>query len=52
MTGDLGTKKRSRLIRLMRRIAREEAWQIMDEHLSDYVHEEKPVEEVEIQRGE
>jgi hypothetical protein len=33
------------LVELIRRIAREEAWQIMDEHLDDYKHKEKPMED-------
>ncbi|MCW3983777.1 MAG: hypothetical protein NWE96_07250 [Candidatus Bathyarchaeota archaeon] len=42
------TKKKvvpARLVELIRRIAREEAWQIMDEHLDDYEHKEKPSED-------
>jgi hypothetical protein len=35
----------ARLIEFIRRIAREEAWQAIDEHLSDYVHKEKPAED-------
>ncbi len=35
----------ARLVELIRRIAREEAWQIMDEHLDDYEHKEKPLED-------
>jgi hypothetical protein len=35
----------ARLAELIRRIAREEAWQIMDEHLDDYEHKEKPSED-------
>ena len=42
-------EERARLIRLIRKIAREEAWQALDEHLDDYVHEGKPVEEVDVQ---
>jgi len=34
------------LVELIRRIARDEAWQVMDEHLSNYEHQEKPPEEV------
>ena len=30
----------TRLIEFIRRIAREEAWQAIDEHLSDYKHKE------------
>jgi len=35
----------ARLVELIRRIAQEEAWQIMDEHLDDYEHKEKPMED-------
>ena len=35
----------TRLIELIRRVAREEAWQAIDEHLSDYEHKEKPAED-------
>ena len=49
MTDDEQPDKRSELIRLIRRIAREEAWQIIDEHLSDYEHQEKPAEEADLQ---
>lgn len=52
MTGDLRSEKHAWLIQLIRKIAKEEAWQALDEHLSDYVHEEKAVEEVEVQCGE
>jgi len=34
------------LVRLIRRIAMEVAWEIIDEHLEDYEHKEKPAEEV------
>ena len=41
--------ERERLVRLIRRIAREEAWEVvyeaMDEHLDDYEHKEKPTED-------
>lgn len=47
MTGDSSSEKYARLVRLIRRIAREEAWQIIDEHLEDYVHSEKPAEDME-----
>jgi len=49
MTEDLESEKHTRLIQLIRKIAREEAWQALDEHLSDYVHEEKKIDEVEVQ---
>lgn len=49
MTEELRSEKHARLIQLIRKIAREEAWQALDEHLSDYVHEAKAVEEVDVQ---
>jgi hypothetical protein len=33
-----------KLFCLIRRIAKEVAWEIMDEHLDDYEHKEKPAE--------
>jgi hypothetical protein len=43
--------ERERLVRLIRRIAREEAWEVVDEviveHLDDYEHKEKPAEDLE-----
>ena len=47
MTETVNPEEQKRLIQLIRRIAREEAWQALDEHLSDYVHEEKKIGEVE-----
>ena len=49
MTDDEQPDKRSELIRLIRRIAREEAWQIIDEHLADCMHQEKPAEEADLE---
>lgn len=37
--------KREELVRLIRRIAREVAWEVVDEHLDDYEHREKPAED-------
>jgi hypothetical protein len=34
-----------RLVRLIRRVAREEAWYVLDEHLDEYEHQEKPAED-------
>jgi hypothetical protein len=46
-----GGSERERLVWLIRRIAREEAWEVVDEviseHLDDYEHEEKPAEDLE-----
>lgn len=33
--------KHKELVRLIRRIAKEEAYEVMDEHLDDYEHKEK-----------
>jgi len=38
-------QNREELVRLIRRIAREEAEQILDEHLEDCEHQQKPLEE-------
>jgi len=43
--------KHKRLVRLIREIAREEAWEVIDEHLSDYKHKEKPAEDFEVESG-
>jgi hypothetical protein len=32
------------LVRLIHRIAKEVAWEVIDEHLDDYEHEEKPAD--------
>ncbi len=45
MIRDDETAERMRLIRLIRKIAREEAWQALEDHLNDYEHKEKPAEE-------
>jgi len=37
----------ARLVRLIRRIAREEAWYVIDEHVEEYEHHEKPVDDFE-----
>jgi len=37
-----------KLIRLIRRVAKEVVWEIMDEHLDDYEHKEKPAENFEV----
>ena len=37
------------IIQLIRRIARKEAWQILDEHLADCMHHEKPAEEADLE---
>jgi predicted translin family RNA/ssDNA-binding protein len=40
------SEKREKLIRLMKTIAREEAYAVVDEHLTDYEHKEKPAKEL------
>jgi len=37
-----------RLVRLIRQIAREEAYAVIDEHLDDYEHKEKPVDQAQM----
>ena len=38
--------KYERLVGLIRRIAREEAWEAIDEHLDEYEHQEKSAEDL------
>ena len=49
MTEDAKFEERTQLIRLIRKIAREEAGEVIDEHLNDYAHRERAIEEAEIQ---
>ena len=37
-----------RLVELIRRVARDVAYEVMDEHLDDYEHKEKPAEVFEL----
>lgn len=46
--GDPSVRDCERLILLARKIAREEAGQIIDEHLSNCMHQEKPAEETDL----
>jgi hypothetical protein len=41
-------RKHEKLILIIRAVAKELYYELMDEHLSDYVHTEKPVEDVEL----
>lgn len=41
-----------RLVRLIRRIAREEAYAVLDEHLDDCEHKEKPSEQALVEEPE
>ena len=43
--------KRKCLLRLIRRIAREEIYVVLDEHLDNYWHKEKPAEDFEAEIG-
>lgn len=40
--------KHARLVCLIRRIAREEAWEAIDEHLDDYEYKQKRAEDFEL----
>ena len=40
---------REELVRTIRRIAREECAELLDEHLSDYIHVEKPFRKEELE---
>jgi len=39
-------EKHKKLVQLIRRIAKDVFYELMDEHLEDYEHKEKPAEEV------
>ena len=41
-----------KLVELIRRIAKEEAYEVIDEHLDEYEHKEKPLEDFEAEVGE
>lgn len=47
MSEDSTLQNRERLIQLIRQIAREESCEAIDEHLNDYEHKEKRLEEAE-----
>jgi DNA-binding FadR family transcriptional regulator len=40
-----------KLVELIRRIAKEEAYEAIDEHLDEYEHKEKPLEDFETETG-
>ena len=40
-----------KLVELIRRIAKEEAYEVIDEHLDEYEHKEKPQEDFETETG-
>lgn len=44
--------ERERLVQLIRRIAWDVAYEVMDEHLDDYEHKEKPAEDFELESAE
>jgi hypothetical protein len=39
---------RKKRLNLIRQVAKEAAYEVLDEHLSDYEHKEKPAEDPEI----
>ena len=39
-------EKHKKLVQLTRKVAKDVFYELMDEHLDDYEHEEKPAEEV------
>ena len=41
-----------KIVRLIRRIAREVAYEVIDEHLEEYEHKEKQPQPFEIESGE
>jgi len=49
MNEDSKREERRRLVQLIRRLAREEAYNVLDEHLSDYEHTQKPISEEDLQ---
>jgi hypothetical protein len=49
MSEDSELKQRKKLLQLIRQIAREEAYAVLDEHLSDYEHKQKPPEAEDMQ---
>jgi len=40
-----------KLVQLIRRIAREESYEVIDEHLDEYEHKERPAEDFETETG-
>lgn len=42
-------EKNRKLVQIVRQIAKEVCYEILDEHLSDYEHKEKKAEEAEIE---
>jgi hypothetical protein len=45
MSEDLDSKEHRKLLNLVRQICKEEIAEVLDRHLEDYVHEEKPASE-------
>jgi thioester reductase-like protein len=48
MTVNSQDSEHARLVCLIRRIAREEAWEAIDGHVDEYEHNEKPPEDLEL----
>jgi len=46
MSQDSEEEKHKKLVRLIRKVAKDVFYELMDEHLDDYEHKEKPAEEV------
>jgi hypothetical protein len=46
---DEESEEHEELVRLIRKIAREEIYSVLDEHLDDYEHKEKPTESADIE---
>ena len=41
--------ERKKLIRLVRKVARETAWEVIDEHIEEYEHKEKLAKDYEVE---
>lgn len=46
MSQDSEEKKKKKLVQLILKVAKDVFYELMDEHLDDYEHKEKPAEEV------
>jgi hypothetical protein len=49
MSEDPEIGKRKKLVELIRQVAKEVCYEVLDEHLSDYEHKQKPPEEEDVQ---
>jgi len=48
MSQDSEGEKHKKLVQLIRKVAKDVFYELMDEHLDDYEHKEKPAEEVSV----